>query len=171
MSCPDINLSTTSDVSSEASTDLGHRRSTRRTRNNYSSPVDQSILPSSVSQPSPSSYEQTPDRLTLDPANQSELLSKFHDLRSLKDMPDQLDSNSSSLSRFIRECHNLPPSSPPRSKQTVGLTSSPVSRTEISTSLSTVDDSSRLSPPAWSFPETLLERPYFPQTISGTNSC
>ena len=148
MSCLDINLSTTSDVSSEASTGLGHRRSTIRTRNNYSSPDEQSILPSSVSQPSPSSYQPTHDRPTLDPANQSELLSKFHYLPSLNDVLDSLDSNSSSLSRFIRECHNIPPSFPSRSKQTVGLTSSSVSRTEISTSLSTVHDSSRFSPPA-----------------------
>ena len=57
MSCFDINASTTSDAPSEASTCLGHRRSSRRTRKNQSSSVAQPILAPSVLQPSPPSYE------------------------------------------------------------------------------------------------------------------
>ena len=45
-------------------------------------------------------------------------------------------------------CGNLPPSFPQRAPQTVGLTSSPVSTTEISFLSSDANDSSRFSPPA-----------------------
>ena len=142
MSCIDINASTTSDALSEASTCLGYRRSTRRTRRKQSSSVEQPILVPSVVQPSPPSYEATHDELTLGPAKQPEEQSNVNP-RSLSDMPDQPEPNSSSLSGFMRECYNLPASYPIRPTQTVGLTSSAVGLTS-----SPVDDSSRFSPPA-----------------------
>ena len=149
MSCIDTNPSATSDISSDTFMDLGSRRSNRHSRKNHPSTVNQSILSSSVSQLSPSSYEPTPDIPTLVSVNQSELHEKVHDPISLEDLLNQPESISSSLSRLISECDILPASLPQRSPQTVSLTSSPVSSTEISTSLlSAVNDSSRFTSPA-----------------------
>ena len=83
-----------------------------------------------------------------DPANQSKPQEKVHDSHPLKDSLYQPEPNSSPLSRFIHECGNLPPSFPQRAPQTIGLTSSPVSTTEISFLSSDANDSSRFSPPA-----------------------
>ena len=149
MSCIDTNPSATSDIPSETFMNLGSRRSNRRSRKSHPSTVNQSILSSSASQPSPSSHEPTPDIPTLVPVNQSQLHEKVHDPIPMEDLLNQPESISSSLSRFISECDILPALLPQASPQTVALTSSPVSSTEISTSLlSAVNDSSRFTPPA-----------------------
>ena len=149
MSCIDTNPSATSDIPSETFMNLGSRRSNRRSRKSHPSTVNQSILSSSASQPSPSSHEPTPDIPTLVPVNQSQLHEKVHDPIPMEDLLNQPESISSSLSRFISECDILPALLAQASPQTVALTSSPVSLTEISTSLlSAVNDSSRLTPPA-----------------------
>ncbi|CAB4034717.1 Hypothetical predicted protein [Paramuricea clavata] len=92
-------------------------------------------------------YQPIPGGLTSDPANQSKPQEKVHDSDPFKDSLNQPKPNSSPLSRFIHECGNLPPLFPQRPPQTVGLTSSPASATEISLS-SDANDSSRFSPPA-----------------------
>ena len=150
MSCTDTNLgpSATSDVSGESFSfpGVGLRRSTRRARNNnHPSSVDQSILPSCASQPSLASYDLTPNKLT-SPANQSKSQGKIHGPCRPNDFPNQPDINSSSFSRFIRECENIPPSIPERIPQTVGLTSSPISATK--TTVPTANEPSRFSLPA-----------------------
>ena len=150
MSCIDTNLgpSATSDVSGESFSfpGVGLRRSTRRARNNnHPSSVDQSILPSCASQPSLASYDLTPNKLT-SPANQSKSQGKIHGPCRPNDFPNQPDINSSSFSRFIRECENIPPSIPERIPQTVGLTSSPISATK--TTVPTANEPSRFSLPA-----------------------
>ena len=150
MSCIGINLgpSATSDVSSESLSfsDVNLRRSTRRARNNnHPSPVDQSIQPSCASQPSPASYDLTPNKLTY-PANRSKSQGKTHGPCRPKDFLNQPNINSSSFSRFMRECQNLPLSIPERIHQTVGLTSSPISTTK--SSVPAANESSRFSPPA-----------------------
>ena len=123
MSCIDTNLgpSATSDVSGESFSfpGVGLRRSTRRARNNnHPSSVDQSILPSCASQPSLASYDLTPNKLT-SPAIQSKSQGKIHGPCRPNDFPNQPDINSSSFSRFIRECENIPPSIPESHKQLV----------------------------------------------------
>ena len=149
MSCIDTNPSATSDIPSETFMNLGSRRSNRRSRKNHSSTANQLILLSSVSQPSPSSYEPTPDIPTLVPVKQSELHEKVHNPIPLEDFLNKPESISSSLSRFISECNILPALLPQTSPQTVALSSSPVFSTEISTSLlSAVNDSSRFTRPA-----------------------